>query len=92
MDGPTQTLFDAAPDMTIEIEPELEARARSYIEAIVTRGAPGRGPLAGTLGADAAAVAAARLWECFEDRFAALVTGPYARPPQEALLIALGAI
>jgi hypothetical protein len=72
---------------TVEIGSDAAAAARAYIEAIVARD-----PLAAEHGPIYRTAERERLWANFEDRYERLVTGAYAKPPREAVGIALSAI
>lgn len=86
MDKTEQATFTQPPS-SIEIGSDAAAAARAYIEAILARDPLGaeHGPIYRTAERE-------RLWANFEDRYERLVTGAYAKPPREAVGIALSSI
>ena len=72
------------PLVPVELSPEEERRARTYIWAIVARSGPS-GRSEGEMEAEAT-----RLWTGFLETYVSLTTGAYARTGPEAARIALG--
>jgi hypothetical protein len=71
------------PVIPVEMSIQQEQMVRAYIWAIAVREAET---------ADGAEARAIELWECFAETYTAIAAGPYAKPPDEAIVVALGRI
>jgi hypothetical protein len=82
--NPTVETSESPIDFDLEIEPEHEATARAYIEAILRRG-----QAAGLVTAEVEAAERRRLWGRFATRYVEVTTPPLAKRGADALRSAL---
>jgi len=82
--NPTVESFESPTGLDLEIEPEHEATARAYIEAILRRGQG-----ASAFSPEFEAAERRRLWGRFATRYVEVTTPPLAKRGADALRSAL---